>query len=81
MKLEAYILYHSSRIQVLYLQNHRRVRRNLAFCLRVLIDNTANHHVDDVVLGGILGNQGSHISAVTHDGYTVCNNLNLVHTV
>ncbi len=64
-----------------HLKNHRRILCNHAVLLRILINHTPHHHIDDVVLGGLLRNQGSHISAVPHNRYAVRNHLDFIHTV
>ena len=66
---------------MLRLQHHRRVRRHGAAGLGVLVDDAAHHHVDDVLLGAVLGNQRAHIGAVPHDCDPVGDDLDLVHAV
>ena len=81
VKLEAYILYHFSCVEVFHLEYYRSVLRNVALGLRILVNDTANHHVDDVVLGTFLGDEGAYIAAVTHDGHAVRDDLDLIHTM
>ena len=50
-ELEAYILHHLSCVQVFHLQDYRSVIRNHAVSLRIFVNDTAHHHVDDVFLG------------------------------
>ena len=81
MQFEAYVLHHLSRIKMLYLQHHRRILRYGARCLRVLIDYTAYHHIDDIVLCALLRYQRPYIASVTHHRYPVRNHLDLIHSV
>ena len=48
---------------------------------RVLIDNAAHHHIDNVVFRTVLRDQRSHISAVPHHCHPVRDHLDLVHAV
>ena len=50
----------------------------MLWVLGSLIDHTAYHHVDDVVLGTFFGNQSADI-IVTHNRYPVCDDLDLIH--
>ena len=81
MQLKAHVLHHLARVEVLHLQHDRRVRRDHALGLGVLVDHAADHHVDDVVLGAVLGDQRADIAAVAHDGDAVGDDLDLVHAV
>ena len=80
-EFKADILHHSSGIQVFHLQYDRRILRNHTVCLRLLVNDTSYHHVDDIFLGAVLSYQCSHIASVPHDGNTVGDDLDLVHTV
>lgn len=66
---------------MLHLQHHRRVLRALALGLGVLVDDAADHHVDDVFLGAFLGDQRADVLAVAHDRNAVGDALDLVHAV
>ena len=64
-----------------YLQYHRRILRHIALRLRVLIDHTSYHHVDDIVLRALLRDQRSYVPSVPHNSHTVCDHLDLIHTM
>ena len=81
MQLEAHVLHHLARVEVLNLQHHRRIRRNHALGLGILVNHAADHHVDDVVLGAVLGDERADIAAVAHDGDAVGDHLDLIHAV
>ena len=66
---------------MLHLQHHRRVGLDHGLGLGVLVDHAAHHHVDDVVLGALLGDQRAHVAAVAHHGDPVGDDLDLVHAV
>ena len=66
---------------MLHLEHHRRIIGNHALCLGLFIYDTAHHHADDVILGGILCEKGSHPASVSHDRDSVGDDLYLLHTV
>ena len=66
---------------MLYFQNDRRIFRNGTCRLRIFVDHTSDHHVDDIVFCTVFCDQCSHIRTVTHNGYTVCDHFDLIHTV
>ena len=81
MQFEADVLHHLARVEVFHLQHHGCIRCHHALGLGILVNHAADHHVDDVVLGAVLGDQRADIAAVAHDGDAVGDDLDLVHTV
>jgi len=81
VKLEADILDHLACIQVVNLQYDRSIVRNKALLFRLLVNDTADHHLDDIVLRAVLGDQGSDVSTVSHDCDAVRDDLDFIHTM
>ena len=81
MEFEAHILYHLSGIQIFYLQHYRCILRHHALGLWIFINNTADHHVDDIVFCTVLCDQSSYICTISHDGNSVRDHFDLIHTV
>ena len=81
MQVEADILNFLTGVQVLDLQNHRCVGSHSAGSLLLTHDHTADHHLDDLILGSLLGVDSAYIFAVTHNGNAIGDAGNLIHTV
>ena len=63
---------------MLNLKNYRCICRNCTLLLRILINNTANHHVDDIFFCTVFCDEGSYVTTISHDCYTVCDRFDLI---
>ncbi len=81
MKLKADILHHFPRIQMFHFQHDRRIWRHHAVFLRVFVNDTSYHHVDDIVLRAVFRYQRTYISTVSHNRYSVGNHFDFIHTM
>lgn len=63
------------------LQNDRRISCHLALCLGFFVNDTTDHHVDNIVLRGLFGDERSDIASVAHNRNSVRDDLDLIHTV
>ena len=66
---------------MVYFQHNRSIGCHHAVGFRFFIDDTAHHHVDDVILGAVFCNQRSDVCPVTHDGNAVRDYFYLIHTM
>ena len=80
-KLKADVFDHIAASHIPNFKHRRSVVRNVAFRFRLGINNSADHHFDDLVLCRVLRYKGSDVFAVSHNRYPVGNPVYLVHSV